>query len=77
MINVIEKSLLDKAYLTLYEVAEFLGLKYHHARKILLNDTSIGHYDYAGKRLWAKTDIIAFRDNHYRKPNKEDKNGSI
>ena len=68
MINVIEKSPLEKAYLTLCEVAELLGLKYHHARKILLNDTTIGYYDYAGKRVWAKTDILAFRDRHYKKP---------
>ena len=68
MINVIDKSPLEKAYLTLYEVAEMLGLKYHHARKILLNDDTIGFYDYYGKRVWAKTDILAFRDRHYKKP---------
>lgn len=68
MLNALDKSPLEKAYLTLYEVAETLGLKYHHARKLLLKDTTIGFYDYGGKRVWAKADIIAFRDRHYKSP---------
>ena len=68
MINVISTSPLDEVYLTLYEVANLLGLKYHHARKILLSDTTIGFYEYDGKRVWAKADILAFRDKHYKKP---------
>ena len=71
MLNVISKSPLEEVYLTLYEVAEVLGLKYHHARKLLLKDTTIGFYEYDGKRVWAKSDIIAYRDRHYRKPESE------
>lgn len=69
MLNTINKSPLEKAFLTLYEVAELLGLKYHHTRKLLLNDSSIGFYDYNGKRVWAKTDVEKFRDKHFVKPN--------
>ncbi len=68
MINVIKKTSIEKAYLTLKEVAEMLGLKYSHIRKLLLQDTSIGFYDYEGKRLWAKADIITFRDRHFVTP---------
>ena len=58
----------EKKFLTQKEAADLLGLKYNYARKLLLQDMSIGFYDYQGKRLWARCELIAFRDKHYVKP---------
>lgn len=58
----------DDVYLTLKEVAQLLGLKYHHARKLLLEDTSIGFMQYNRKRLWLKSDILLYMQRHMVKP---------
>jgi hypothetical protein len=68
MLNVIKEKPIEKAYLTLKEASEMLGLKYGYLRKLLLRNTTIGFYDYEGKRLWAKADIITFRDRHFVAP---------
>lgn len=54
--------------MTLSEVAEFLGLDYFHARTLLLNDNSIGCYEYGRKRLWQREDRVAFKEKHFKAP---------
>ncbi len=67
MINAVPKDFGKIEAITLKEVAEILGLKYHHTRKILLNTPSIGYYDYGGKRLWNKKDVLEYQSQHYVK----------
>ena len=50
---------------TLKEAAEILGLKYHTARKLLLN-ANVGFIDYGVKRLWLKQDILDFKQSCYK-----------
>ena len=61
-------SFINEVLVALKEAAEILGLKYHHARKLLLNDNSIGFYDFNGKRMWRKSDILNYKSNHFNKP---------
>ncbi len=51
-------------FLTLKEVADFLGLKYHHTRKLLLADPILKCYQYGTKRMWKLSDIIDFQERH-------------
>lgn len=67
MINTIPKDFGKVEAIPLKMVAEILGLKYHHTRKILLNTPSIGYYDYGGKRLWNKEDVLEYKRKHYIK----------
>lgn len=67
--------IVENKLLSLKEAAELLGLDYFHARKILINDDSIGHYTYGNKRMWEKKELLEYKAKHYSK-NKGDKNGS-
>lgn len=51
-------------YYTIQQVADFLGLKYHHTRKLLLADSELECYGYGRKKLWKLSDIIAFKERH-------------
>lgn len=46
------------------EAAEILGLKYHTARNILLNDGTIRCIDYGSVRVWIKEDVYRYKRNH-------------
>jgi len=61
--------------LSLKEAAELLGLDYFHARKLLINDDTIGHYTYGNKRMWEKKELLEYKARHYSK-NKGENNGS-
>lgn len=67
MINAVPTDFGKVEAIPLKEVAEILGLKYHHTRKILLNTSSIGYYNYSGKRLWNKEDVLEYKRKHYVK----------
>lgn len=58
--------------MTLKEVADFLGLDYFHTRKLLLDDNTIGCYEYGRKRLWRRVDIVSYREKHFKAPLKEE-----
>ena len=51
-------------YLGIKEVAELLGLKYHHTRNLLYADEEFKCYSYGRTRRWKLSDIIAFREKH-------------
>ena len=51
-------------FLTIKEVADFLGLKYHHTRKLLLADSTLNCHQYGNKRMWKLSDIVAFQEKH-------------
>ena len=51
-------------FLTIKEVADFLGLKYHHTRKLLLSDPILQCHQYGTKKMWKLSDIIAFQERH-------------
>lgn len=57
-----------KTLIDMKKTAEILGLKYHTARKMLFEDSSIGYVDYGGKKLWILDDILEYKRNHYIKP---------
>ena len=52
-------------FLTIKEVADFLGLKYHHTRKLLLADSTLNCHQYGNKRMWKLGDIVAFQEKHF------------
>lgn len=54
----------SKQFLSLKEVANFLGLKYHHTRNLLLSDSLLVCYAYGRTKRWELNDIIAFRERH-------------
>lgn len=54
----------NKNYLSIKEVAEFLGLKYHHTRNLLLADKQLKYYVYGKTKLWKLSDIIDFQHRH-------------
>lgn len=54
----------DKKFLSIKEVADFLGLKYHHTRNMLLADSLLVCYEYGRTKRWELNDIIAFRERH-------------
>lgn len=65
---IVNNNIGDKVLITLKQVAEILGLKYHYARKLMLNEKSIGFVDFGGKKLWVKDEIIKYKEAHYIKP---------
>ena len=68
-VNTITSSTIgEKALITLKQVAEILGLKYHYARKLMLNEKSIGFVNYGVKKLCVKEEIIKYKEAHYIKP---------
>lgn len=65
---IVNNNIGNKALITLKQVAEILGLKYHYARKLMLNEKSIGFVDYGGKKLWVRDEIIRYKEAHYNQP---------
>lgn len=56
--------MVKEQFLTIKEVADFLGLKYHHTRKLLLADSTLNCHQYGNKRMWKLSDIVAFQEKH-------------
>lgn len=52
---------ITKEFLSLKEVADFLGLKYHHTRNLLLADSMLVCYCYGRTKRWKLSDIIYFK----------------
>ena len=64
-ITTVKEDTVDKKnFLSIKEVAELLGLKYHHTRKLLYADTELQCYGYGRTKRWALADIIAFQERH-------------
>ena len=58
--DIAEKELID-----LKQVATILGLKYHTARKVLLDENSLTLLVFGKrKRLWVKDEIFEFKRQH-------------
>ena len=53
---------------TLKEAADILGLKYHTARNLMLNNSKIGYIDYGCKRLWLRDEVVKYKLEHYNHP---------
>lgn len=66
--TIVNSSIGEKVLITLKQVAEILGLKYHYARKLMLNEKSIGCVNYGGKKLWVRDEIIRYKEAHYNQP---------
>ena len=60
--------LYEKDTVSTKEVAEILGLKYHHARLLLYNCKTIGCYNYGKVKRWVLKDVLAYKQNHYIEP---------
>lgn len=54
----------NEKFLSIKEAADFLGLKYHHTRKLLLKDSLLVCYEYGRTKRWELNDIIAFKERH-------------
>ena len=67
MYNGSKKHIEEGQYVTIPEIAVILGLKYHHTRKMLLGETSLGFYDYNGKKVWVLDDILRYKKTHFKK----------
>lgn len=55
---------IKEIYLSIKEAADFLGLKYHHTRNLLYQDTTLVCYSYGRTKRWKLSDIIDFRERH-------------
>ena len=60
-----ENKMKVETFLTIQQVADFLGLKYHHTRKLLLADSTLNCHQYGNKRMWKLSDIVAFQEKHF------------
>ena len=58
----------DKELVDLKTAAKIIGLKYSKARLLIYNDKTIGYFDFDGKKMWLKEDILALKAKHYVKP---------
>lgn len=66
--TIVNSNIGEKVLITLKQVAEILGLKYHYTRKLMLNEKSIGFVNYGGKKLWVRDEIIRYKEAHYNQP---------
>ena len=67
---------IKEIYLSIKEAADFLGLKYHHTRNLLYQDTThhtrnllyqdttLVCYSYGRTKRWKLSDIVDFRERH-------------
>lgn len=55
---------ISEQFLSIKGVANFLGLKYHHTRKLLLSDPLLKCYSYGRTKRWKLSDIIDFQERH-------------
>lgn len=53
-----------KQYMTINEIAEYLGIDYFHAYKLLNADKTMSYHQYGRKKVWSFTDIEQFRLRH-------------
>ena len=58
----------EKETVTLKQASDILGLKYHTARKLLLNEPTIGAINYGCKTVWLKEDILHYKRRCYIPP---------
>ena len=58
----------EKETVTLKQASDILGLKYHTARKLLLNEPTIGAINYGCKTVWLKEDILHYKRKCYIPP---------
>ncbi len=56
--------IIKKEFLSIKEVVDFLGLKYHHTRNLLYADLELKCYGYGRTKRWKLNDIIAFQERH-------------
>lgn len=56
----------NKESVTTHEAANILGVGYHKARRMLLED-GISHYLYGREKLWLLSEVIAFKERHFVK----------
>ena len=62
------KDIAEKETVTLKQASDILGLKYHTARKLLLNEPTIGAINYGCKTVWLKEDILHYKRKCYIPP---------
>ena len=58
----------EKETVNLKQASDILGLKYHTARKLLLNEPTIGAINYGCKTVWLKEDILHYKRKCYIPP---------
>lgn len=58
----------EKETVNLKQASDILGLKYHTARKLLLNEPTIGAINYGCKTVWLKEDILHYKRRCYIPP---------
>ena len=58
----------DKELVDLKTAAKIIGLKYSKARLLIYSDKTIGYFDFDGKKMWLKDDILLLKAKHYVKP---------
>ena len=63
-----------KQYMTISEVAAYLGIDYFHAYKLLNEDNTMSYLKYGRKKVWLFTDIENFILKHLVTPDKKKEN---
>ena len=63
-----------KQYMTISEVAAYLGIDYFHAYKLLNEDNTMSYLKYGRKKVWLFADIENVRLKHLVTPDKEKEN---
>ena len=58
----------EKETVNLKQASDILGLKYHTARKLLLNEPTIGAINYGCKTVGLKEDILHYKRKCYIPP---------
>lgn len=67
--NLETRDIRNENLISLKQVAEILGLKYHTARSIIYNEHSIGYVQFTNKkRMWVLSDILNFKQKRYIQP---------
>ncbi len=62
-----------RQYMTISEVAAYLGIDYFHAYKLLNEDNTMSYLKYGRKKVWLFTDIENFRLKHLITPDNKSK----
>ena len=59
-----EKDISNEPLVDMNEIKKILGLKYHTARKYILQDKTLTIVMFGTKKLWLKSEILDFKNRH-------------
>lgn len=65
-------SIEKKKYMNITEIAEYFGINYFHAYKLLNTDETMPYLKFGRKKLWLSSDIENFLQKHLVVPSKKE-----